>query len=334
MRYTIYAVESLLISRSSKIAADPLSDVLVILNPRGYISGGIDAGGDWSIEFEKDGYFRCFAIVSGGGWLAMEGVPEAVCLHEGDFVVLPHGRPFRLASDLAIAPVGIMSVFTAPLNGSVLCWQGGGGACLALGALFTFANNDAQILLSVLPPLVHIRGEADRAAMRWYLERMMKVIREPRPGGVLLGEHLAQMMLIEVLGLSMGEATTAGAGWLRALADKRIGAAITAMHQNPGYRWTLQTLAERIGMSRSAFALRFKEKVGCSATEYLTRWRMRRAVHELMNSRESISSIALSLGYASESAFGFAFKREMGCSPRQYGVVQTRNSDGAVDWSK
>ena len=211
-----------------------------------------------------------------------------------------------------------MTVITAPLNGNVLCWQGG-GACLALGALFTFAGNDADILLNVLPPLVHIRKEADRIAMRWYLERMMRVIRELQPGGVLLGEHLAQMMLIEVLGLSLGATMTDGVGWLSALADKPISAAITAMHQNPGYRWTLQMLAERVGMSRSAFATRFKKKVGTSAMEYLTRWRMRRAGHKLVNSSESISSIALSLGYASESAFGFAFKREMGCSPRQYG---------------
>ena len=310
-------MESLFISRSSSIASDPLSDVLSLLNPRGYMSGGIDAGGDWSIQFERDAYFRCFAVVSGECWLWMEGVPEAVCLREGEFVVLPHGRAFRLASDLALAPVDIMTVISAPLNGNVLCWQGG-GACLALSALFTFAGNDADMLLSALPPLVHIRKDADRAALRWYVERMMKVIREPQPGGVLLGEHIAQMMLIEVLGLYLGETKTAGVGWLCALADKPIGAAISAMHQNPGDRWTLQTLAQRVGMSRSAFAVRFKEKVGTSAIEYLTRWRMRRAGHQLVNSSESVSSIAFAIGYASESAFGFAFKREMGCSPRQF----------------
>lgn len=311
-------MESSFISRSSKLAGDPLSDVLSLLNPRGYMSGGIDAGGEWAIGFEKDAIFRCFAIVSGRCWLSMEGVDDAV-LQEGDFVVLPHGHAFRLASDLTVAPVDIMTVISGPLNGSVLCWQGG-GACLALSALFTFESLGADLLLEELPPLVHIRKDADRAVMRWYLERMMQVIREPQPGGVLLGEHLAQMMLIEVLRLHMAEKTTRGVGWLPALTDKQMSAAITAIHEDPGYRWTLQALAARVGMSRSAFALRFKEKVGSSAMEYLTRWRMRSAGHRLVNSDESVSSIALSLGYASESAFGFAFKREMGCSPRQYGV--------------
>jgi AraC-like DNA-binding protein len=216
------------------------------------------------------------------------------------------------------------------LNGSVFCWQGG-GACLALSALFTFAGDDAGILLNALPPLLHIRKEADRSAMRWYLARMMKGISEPQPGGVLLGEHLAQMMLIEVLGLYMGEAMADGAGWLAALADKQISGAITAMHGNPGYRWTLQELARCAGMSRSAFAVRFKEKVGCSAMEYLTRWRMRRAADKLVNSSDPVSSIAISLGYESESAFSFAFKREMGCSPRQYGHARTSRSGTLVD---
>ncbi len=314
---TIYVVESLLLSRSSRVAADPLSDVLSLLKPRGYMSGGIDAGGDWSIEFEGDGYFRCLALVSGHCWLAMEGVDDPVRLSGGDFIVLPHGRAFRVGSHLDLAPVDIMTVINAPLNGNILCWQGGGG-CMALSALFTFAGDDASLLLGALPPLVHIRKQADRAAMRWYLERMMKVIREPRPGGLLLAEHLAQMMLIEVLGLYMADTGSAGTGWFFALTDTQLGAAMGAMHADPGYRWTVQRLAERAGMSRSAFALRFKQKVGTSAINYLTHWRMLRAAKMLVNSRESVSAIALSLGYESVSSFGFAFKREMGCSPRQF----------------
>ena len=113
--------------------------------------------------------------------------------------------------------------------------------------------------------------------MRWYLERMMKVLREPQPGGFLLGQHLAQMMLVEALRLYRADGVKDGAGWLFALADKQLSAAITAMHENPGYRWSLQELAERAGMSRSIFDLRFKEKVGTSAMDYLTRWRMLRS---------------------------------------------------------
>ena len=133
------------------------------------------------------------------------------------------------------------------------------------------------------------------------------------------------MMLVQALRLHLAEGASGGVGWLFALADKQMSAAISAMHDDPAHRWTLQALAERAGMSRSTFALKFKETVGASPMDYLTRWRMLLAGDRLTNSSEPISAIALSLGYESESAFSTAFKRVMGCSPRRYG--RGRNGD-------
>jgi AraC-like DNA-binding protein len=107
-------------------------------------------------------------------------------------------------------------------------------------------------------------------------------------------------------------------GWLFALTDRQIGTAIAAMHEDPAHGWTLQALAERAGMSRSTFALKFKAMVGASPMDYLTRWRMLLAGDRLASSSDPVSVIALSLGYESESAFSTAFKRVMGCAPRQY----------------
>jgi AraC-like DNA-binding protein len=126
------------------------------------------------------------------------------------------------------------------------------------------------------------------------------------------------MMLIQALRLYLADATTAGRGWLSALSDKHMSIAITSMHNDPGHPWTLQSLAERVGMSRSVFALRFREIVGTTPMEYLTRWRMLLAAGRLKNSCDGLSAIAQSLGYESESAFGKAFRRVMGNSPRQY----------------
>ena len=143
-------------------------------------------------------------------------------------------------------------------------------------------------------------------------------LRERQPGGFLIAQHLAHMMLVQVLRVHLAEGLKGGVGWFFALADKQMGAAINAMHDDPAQRWTLQQLAERAGMSRSSFALKFKGKVGCSPMEYLTRWRMLLAGDRLRNSSDPVSVIAVSLGYESESAFSTAFKRVMNCSPRQY----------------
>jgi AraC-like DNA-binding protein len=297
---------------------DPLSDVLSLLKPRSYASGGFDVGGELSLQFPKHEGIKCYAVVSGQGWLAVEGVAEPVRLKTGDCFLLPRGRPFRLASDLSLPPIDAMTVFKAPMRGGFSTF-GGGGDCSMVGGHFTLSGDHADVLLGVLPPIVHIRKEADKAALRWCMERLMLELREPQPGGFLVTQHLAHLMLVQALRLHLAEGSRGGVGWLFALADKQMGAAITAMHADPAHRWTLQTLAEHAGMSRSTFALRFKETVGASPLDYLTRWRMLLAGDRLAHSGDPVSVIALSLGYESESAFSTAFKRVMGCSPRQYG---------------
>jgi AraC-like DNA-binding protein len=216
-----------------------------------------------------------------------------------------------------LTPVDAHTIFPLPLNGGIASWNGGGD-CFGVGGHFALGGDHAGILLGVLPPIVHIRKESDKATMRWSLERMRQELREPQPGGSLIAQQLACMILVQALRLHLAEGTKGGVGWLFALADKQMSAAMHSMHDDPSHRWTLQELAERVGMSRSTFALKFKQTVGASPMEYLTRWRMLLAGDRLANSSDPISIIALSLGYESESAFSTAFKRVMGCSPRQY----------------
>ena len=283
---------------------DPLSDVLSLLKPRSYLSAGFDAGG----ELPDEG-------LPGG---QVEGVRDPVRLEGGDCFLLPSGRPFRLASDLAVTPVDSVTVFAAARDGGVATYNGGGDIFL-VGSRFALSGTYASVLLAMLPPIVHIRDQADQAALRWSVERMMQELREQRPGGYLVAQHLAHMMLVQALRLFMAEGVRGGVGWLFALADSQIGATITAMHADPAHRWTLQELAELAFMSRSTFALKFKVMVGESPMEYLTRWRMLLGADRLASTSDPISAVAQSLGYESESAFSTAFKRVMGTSPRRHG---------------
>jgi AraC-like DNA-binding protein len=309
---------------------DPLSDVLSLLKLRSYVSGGFDMGGEWSIQFPQHEGIKCYAVVSGACWLSVEGVPDAVRLKTGDCFLLPRGRPFRLTSDLTLTPVDARTFFPARPNGSIALYNDGGD-CFGVGGHFALTGQHADILLGMLPPIVHIRKESDKAALRWSLERMRQELREPQPGGFLVAQHLATMMLVQALRLHLAEGLKGGVGWLFALADKQMSAAIGSLHDDPAHRWTLQELAEHAGMSRSTFALKFKETVGASPMEYLTRWRMLLAGDRLANSSDPVSVIALSLGYESESAFSTAFKRVMGCSPRQYSRGRSPASPSHVE---
>jgi AraC-like DNA-binding protein len=165
---------------------------------------------------------------------------------------------------------------------------------------------------------VHIRNKSDKAAMRWSLKRITEELSDPQPGASLMAQQLAYMMLLQALRLHLREEADKGSGWLFALADPQMRVAITCMHNDPGHPWTLQELANRLAMSRTVFAQKFKSRVGTTSMEYLTRWRMLLAGDRLKSSDDPVSAISSSLGYETESAFGKAFRRVWGCSPREH----------------
>jgi AraC-like DNA-binding protein len=307
---------------------DPLSDVLTMLRPRSDLSGGFSAGGAWSIQFPRQPGIRFQAVLSGECWLVVDGVPDPVRLRSGDITMLPRGRPFRLASDLSLTPVSAESVLSTSRDGMATC--NGGGDFVLVGSVFAFTGKPVDILIGILPPLIHVPRESDQQGLRASLELLMQELRERKPGFLVVVQNYTYTILVQLLRLHLAAGGTRGISWLYALADRQMSAALNAMHTNPTHAWTLQELAEHVGLSRSTFALKFKNTVGSSAMDYLIRWRMLLAGDRLTRSSDPISVIALSLGYESESAFSKAFKRTMGCSPRQYARRRNSISEGQV----
>ena len=297
---------------------DPLSDVMSLLKPRSYSAGGFDIGPGLSLGVGKHDGVKCYAVSSGQLWLTVEGIAPPLLLQTGDCFVLPRGRPFSFASDPEAAPVDFRTLWKQGGNGGVRTGNGG-GSFFMVGGHFRLEGAQADMLLGALPPIVHIRSAADRAALRWGIERMGEELRQPQPGSTLIVQQLAYSLLVQALRLHLAEAMSGSVGWLFALADPQMNAALSAMHADPAQRWTLQDLAEAAGMSRTSFAVRFKASVGTAPMDYLTRWRMLLAGDKLCFSGQSTSAIAQAVGYESESAFSTAFKRVMGCAPRQYG---------------
>ena len=296
---------------------DPLSDVLSLLKPHTYVAGGFDLGGRWSIEFDPHTGIKCYALLSGACWLVLDGLEEAVRLEAGDCVLLPNGRRFRLTDDLKLRPTPFAELHAVEWRGGIATLNGGGETSI-LGGHFAFGGAHADVLLGAMPPVAHLRKDNERMNLRWALERMRLELLHGQPGSVLIAQHLAHTVLVQTLRLYLAGQEGRHVGWLFALADPQLAAAIGAMHADPGARWTLPALADRAGMSRTSFARTFRATVGTSPLDYLTRWRMLLAGSRLTDGKQPISSIARSLGYDSESAFSTAFKRVMGCPPRTY----------------
>ncbi len=216
---------------------DPLSDVLSLLKPVNYASGGLTAGGEWLLAFPEHQGIKCYAIVEGECSLAVDGSPAAVHLQGGDCVVLPHGRPFLLGSNLALTAVDARTlVSTKRYNGVMSC--GSGQGFFLAGGHFLL-DGEVRILLSLLPPIVLPHGNREKEAMRWHIERLSEELRVSKPGGALIAQQIAYSMLVQVLRLYLGEAQGHGVGWLFALSDQQISSALELMHGDPAHRWTV-----------------------------------------------------------------------------------------------
>jgi len=291
---------------------DPLSEVLSLIRPVSSAFRGLDAGGDWSLVYPPFGGVCCVAIRDGDCLLCREGSADPIELVAGDLALWPSREPLRLCSRPDIEPVSIMDFMAKVPMGAVAVW-GSGDDCSGVGGYFGFEGSHAQFVLSMLPPVLHVRAEAT-ASLRLSIERLMSELRVPQPGGALVAEHLAQTLLIEALRCHLNAGAPGRSGWLFALSDPQLCEALGLLHAEPGRDWTLRELARRVGMSRSSFAARFASLVGETPMAYLTRWRMMVGA-ERIRKGEPVGQVATAMGYASNSAFSVAFKRTLGISP-------------------
>jgi AraC-like DNA-binding protein len=199
--------------------------------------------------------------------------------------------------------------------------HGGGGAqTLMTCGSFQFENGDHNPLLSLLPPLLHIPG--GRARLTEWLEPTLRMLaheaRHPRHGSETLISRLIDIIFVQAVRAWVEDQPHDQGGWLGALRDQQIGAALGLIHREPHRDWSVAELAREVAMSRSIFAARFNSLVGAPPLTYLTRWRLRQAARMLAEERLSVGETALRVGYESEAAFSKAFKREFGQPPMAY----------------
>ncbi|WP_197435781.1 AraC family transcriptional regulator [Agrobacterium vitis] len=295
---------------------DALSDILSLLKVGNPVSRQLVGGGAWCLDFPAYTGLKFNAVVEGACWVQLEGQDAPIRCGPGSCFLMARGTPFRMWSCPDAEPQDAAKVFGSASGEGIARINGETGFSL-FGSRFVCEGPNAGVLLSALPAIAFLTGERDRSKLLFLLQTIREELLEAEPGSVLATEYLGHMMLIQALRLYFRDAHNRE-GWLPALADRRIGKAINLMHEEPARKWTLQDLAEAVGMSRTSFAVRFREKVGVSAIDYLLRWRISLAKDYLARRSASITTISFDLGYESESAFGAAFKRSVGCSPRAY----------------
>lgn len=290
---------------------DPLADVIALLRPSAAISKPITGRGDWGVRYAAHGRPGFALILEGECWLALER-SKPLRLERGDFMLLPATPAFTLSRRPG-APCRTVEPSEQPVRHGE---PEGAPDFRMLGGSFHIDGVNAALLISMLPDLIHIRSsETATGRLSTLVALLVDECDAGRPGGNALVQRLLDIMLIEALRHDTPAAGGFQQGLLAGLRDPMIAKALAAVHREVRRRWTVAELALVAGMSRSAFALRFLDVVGCAPIEYLSRWRMAIAKEVLSRGDTPLDRLAEQIGYESASAFSTAFRRRFGCAP-------------------
>lgn len=149
-------------------------------------------------------------------------------------------------------------------------------------------------------------------------DMLMQAIDNGVDAGGFTINRLMELFFAEAIRGYMIRGGAESQGWFRGLADPKVCAAMSLVHEDSGRAWSVATLAAKVGISPSRFAARFKEATGRTVISYVSLWRMHVATRMLRNDSCHLSDIAEAVGYESFPAFSRAFKKIVGVPPSSW----------------
>jgi AraC-like DNA-binding protein len=265
--------------------------------------------GDWGVLMEARQGTYFYFVVEGISYFSMGG-SEPTKMSPGDLVVIAQGESHQLKH----SPNSEVVPLDQFINGSNHPRSRDQYATTIMGGYFGIDRHVVLPAIKSLPSALHLRADHGEitSSITETLKQLRSEIESVRLGNKILIRHLLSTLFIYVL-REWSETAPAEAGtWSSAMQDPHIARALACIHDKPADNWTLQSLADVAGLSRSAFARHFRESVGEPPCTYLTKWRLGLAAQLLSQDSLSIGEIAYRVGYQSEYSFNRAFRQFRG----------------------
>ncbi|OLF08218.1 hypothetical protein BLA60_25305 [Actinophytocola xinjiangensis] len=283
-------------------SADPLAEVLAGVRPSTTRFLRAELTAPWGVELPPSVGPSFLFVASGRCWLG-----EDRWLLPGDFAFVPRGGTCRIADQPGrpADPFGALRRRQFGRRSSSLRHGGGGAATLMVCGEVALDQPD-EPLVAQLPGLLVLSGQSGVAGA------LAQEVADGAAGVETVVCRLVDVLVVSVIRRWLRSAPADG--YLGALRDPHLGPVLARMHRDPGFAWSVSTLAATAGLSRSVFAERFTATVGRTPMAYLTEIRMRLAT-ALLADGLAPGQVAARAGYDSVAAFSRAFKRVTGRSP-------------------
>lgn len=260
-------------------------------------------------------------VIAGGAVIELLEGPRTE-LNPGDVVVFPHGDPHHMFSGTGNLPFpnyGISAKIKArdltPLKAG-----GGGDISRFVCGYMSCDPHLCKPILQGLPPVFKVNIRTDPSG-RWLENSILHVVEEAASGRIGSDAMLAKLsetLFVDTLRRYVAGLPEQQPGWLTGVRDPIVGKSLALLHSRIAHPWTIESLADEVGISRSALVQRFRRYLAEPPMAYLTRWRLQLAARSLEKTARGVAEIASEVGYESEAAFNRAFKREFGQPPGRY----------------
>jgi AraC-like DNA-binding protein len=307
---------------------DVVSDVLRVSGVRGALGARMEAGGHWAIRIEDYPGAALHTVTTGGAWLDVPG-HDPVELAAGDVVLVPADTPHALSSapGMVAGPCDRAAAAHARQTGEAIVLGTAPARTRIVTMHYDCDHAVRTQVLDALPGLVHVRADQGADDVDDTVRMLGRELARPRFATTAVLNSLVDIMLVQLLRVWLPTRPAAHRGsWLGMLDDPIVHRALQRIHAEPAGRWTTETLAAAISVSRATLSRRFPAAIGQGPAAYLTQWRMDLAAARLRNGREPVEAIAAAVGYASVPAFSRAFTRAFGHTPGRY-----RAASGAAE---
>jgi AraC-like DNA-binding protein/mannose-6-phosphate isomerase-like protein (cupin superfamily) len=299
-------------------ASDDLAEVLKAINVRSTILCRSHFTAPWGFRVDGSDLAKFHIVLDGAAWLELDSPAESVRLEAGAIVVLPRGTGHVVRDDPRSPVRRLEAILTdrPPDAEGRLTYGGDGASTTVLCGAFEAALLPDD-MTDLLPRALVLDQDGSGRVARWLQPMADLLISDGNaPGDAAVLAKVADVFLTEFLRQYLAQQEAAlvhlpvGDGECAPIA-----AALRLMRREPRARWTVDGLARRVGMSRTAFATRFRDSVGEPPLSHLTRVRLSQGAGYLATTSRTIGAIARDVGYDNESSFSKAFKRIYGCPP-------------------
>jgi AraC family transcriptional regulator, activator of mtrCDE len=288
---------------------DILNDVLKTLRLSSKVFLHAKFCEQWVIDIEPLNLQVSFHVIAHGDcWLHTPDRPKPTELHAGDLVICLRNTPHYVTPSAGLPPDDL------PRNTPAREGAEGEPTTLICGQC-EFLQHYWNPILEAMPNIM-VFPTADSAGsnLASVINMMITEVESAGENSNPVIDRLSDILFIEAIRTYM-QLNDNDQGYIATLKDPRLSKALTSFHKHPGKNWTVQTLSEEAGMSRSAYADKFKQMLDMSPMEYVMGWRMQQAYDALASGDKSVVQIAEDCSYQSEAAFRKAFKKQFGIGP-------------------